>query len=474
MNERYKKLLGNTVIFAIGNFSAKLIRFLMLRVYSDVLSTEEYGIVDTVFLIAEILMPLLTLGIIEAVLRFALDGEDNRDQILTSALRITLIGCAVMTLAAPLIGLWLPQYARYIALSVLYFGFYTLRSVLAQFVRGIGLVKAFAVNGILYAFSTAALNILFLVVFPMGVQGYLLSSVLSAAIACVHFFFVARLHKYIRLRLPKTGLTKQMLSYSAPLIPNTISWLVMPYANRLILIAAYDLSTAGMYAMAAAIPNAVTMITTMFQQAWQISSVQEYEKADRDEFYSGVFLRFAQVLFPAGAGLILISPLLARFLMQNEFYQAWVYIPLLVIAAIFAAFSGFFGTIYLVTKTSRRSMATTMAGAVSSVVMCVILIRVIGVQGAAAATMLGQFVTCVSRVIDTRRFVKLRLPAVRLSVSLLLLLAQAVAYIAKQEAAWPVCALLFAAVVLMYVRELFSMAAMLLRAAADFIKSGKK
>ncbi len=474
MNERYKKLLGNTLIFAIGNFSAKLIRFLMLRVYSGVLSTEEYGIVDTVFLISEILVPILTLGIVEAVLRFALDGEDNRDQIFTSALRITLMGCIIMAAASPFICAWLPDFAGYVALSALYFGFNALRSMLAQFVRGIGMVKTFAVNGIIYALATALFNILFLIVIPMGVRGYLLASALSAAITCAHFFIAARLHKYIRLRLPATGLTGQMLEYSLPLIPNTLSWLVLPYANRLIIVGVYGLDIAGMYAMAAAIPNTVTMITTMFQQAWQISSVQEYGKEDRDEFYSGVFARLAQVTFPAGAGIILLAPLLAKFLMQNEFYQAWVYIPLLVIAAIFASFSGFFGTIYLVTKSSRRSMVTTMAGALSSVALCFVLIRVIGVHGAAAATMLGQLVTCVSRVIDTRRFVKLRLPAVRLSASLVLLFAQAAVYILWGTAAVPACAVLCAATLAMYARELIDMAAKLIAAALDFVKGRKK
>ena len=46
MDKRYKRLVGNSIIFAIGNFGSKLMQFIMIPIYSYALSTYEFGKVD--------------------------------------------------------------------------------------------------------------------------------------------------------------------------------------------------------------------------------------------------------------------------------------------------------------------------------------------------------------------------------------------------------------------------------------------
>ena len=42
----YKKLVYNTAIFAIGNFGSKVLTFLIVPLYTYVLTTAEYGVID--------------------------------------------------------------------------------------------------------------------------------------------------------------------------------------------------------------------------------------------------------------------------------------------------------------------------------------------------------------------------------------------------------------------------------------------
>ena len=78
MESRIKYLFKNTAIFTIGNFATKVISFFLIPLYTNVLTTSEYGIVDLVVTISTITVPIITLNMMEAVMRFNLDkGADN-------------------------------------------------------------------------------------------------------------------------------------------------------------------------------------------------------------------------------------------------------------------------------------------------------------------------------------------------------------------------------------------------------------
>ena len=62
--DKYKKLISNTVIFAIGTFSSKVLVFLLMPLYTRVLSDAEYGITDLIVQTGNLLLPLASLGIV--------------------------------------------------------------------------------------------------------------------------------------------------------------------------------------------------------------------------------------------------------------------------------------------------------------------------------------------------------------------------------------------------------------------------
>ena len=78
MQERYKKLLTDTGLFAVSNFGSKILTFVLLPVYTSILTTEEYGFADIVISTINLLYPVLTLSIFDATLRFALDKKYDK------------------------------------------------------------------------------------------------------------------------------------------------------------------------------------------------------------------------------------------------------------------------------------------------------------------------------------------------------------------------------------------------------------
>ena len=77
-NNRNRYLMKNTIIFTLGNFGSKLISFFLIPLYTNVLTTTEYGVVDLVVTVVTVAVPVLTLNISESVMRFALDRDAGK------------------------------------------------------------------------------------------------------------------------------------------------------------------------------------------------------------------------------------------------------------------------------------------------------------------------------------------------------------------------------------------------------------
>ena len=86
---KYKNLSMNTLLFTISSFGAKIISFLLVPIYTSVLSTKDYGNVDLVSTTVQLLIPIATLNIQDAVLRFSLDDKYEAEEVIGS----NLINC---------------------------------------------------------------------------------------------------------------------------------------------------------------------------------------------------------------------------------------------------------------------------------------------------------------------------------------------------------------------------------------------
>lgn len=79
---KYKELSLNTLLFTISSFGSKLISFLLVPLYTYTLSTQDYGTVDLLNTTIQLLIPFLTVNIQDAVLRFSLDSDYEKDEVI--------------------------------------------------------------------------------------------------------------------------------------------------------------------------------------------------------------------------------------------------------------------------------------------------------------------------------------------------------------------------------------------------------
>ena len=198
---RYERLVGNTLVFAIGSFSSKLLVFFMLRYYTAMLTPAEFGIADRITTTSNLLMPFVMLSINEAIIRFAMDRSLKRSDVFSIGLKTVLAGFIVFCVFSPVM-LMIDMLSPYTLLIYIYVLFGMLKAICAQFIRSIGLVKLFAFDGFLATFTTIAFNILFLTVFRWGLYGYVISIIASNIISIFFLFIVAKLERYVDFTHP--------------------------------------------------------------------------------------------------------------------------------------------------------------------------------------------------------------------------------------------------------------------------------
>ena len=161
-------------------------------------------------------------------------------------------------------------------------------------------------------------------------------------------------------------------------------------------------SANGLYAAAYKVPTILTLVATIFLDAWQISAVTEHKSEERNSFYSNIFKTFQGGVFVVGSLLIITAKLVTKILLAESYYDSWQYIPVLIFATVFISFVTFLGNIYLAEKKNVATLLTTLVGAVLNLILNYFLIKQMGAQGAAVATLISYVVVFVIRAVDIK------------------------------------------------------------------------
>ena len=338
---RYKRLLSNTVILGTGTFASKVLVFLLMPLYTSILSTSEYGVADILTQTANLLIPLAAVGICDALFRFVLDTDDGGDimarkRIFSAGVLVLLCGSAAVLAIVQILRVF-EVFDGYIWLVAAYVICANLHSAAANFIRAMGKTTVFAVQGIINTVLTVALNVLFLVAFDMGTLGYVLSVVVSDGIMTVGLFFAARLYRYFSLKAINRQTLCSMLKFSIPYIPTTMMWLITSACDRYIVTAYRGSAENGLYAAAYKLPTLLLLVCGVFIEAWQFSVVKDADEEERSDFFSSVFKSYSGIIFMGASVLIAGAKIFTRILLDDSYYASWQYVPVLVIAMAFSS-----------------------------------------------------------------------------------------------------------------------------------------
>lgn len=439
---KYKKLITNTAVLALGTLGSKLLVFLLMPLYTRLLSSSEYSTADIISQTANLLIPLISLGMYEAVFRFAMDKNEKSERVLTTGLYMTLGGGIIFSLFLPLLCR-IQYFDGYFPLVYLYVICSSIHYLVSRYTRATGHNTLFAIQGILSTVLNIGLNIVFLIGFDMGVTGYVLSVIVSDFLTALFLFLKLRLFKQLAPSNFSRRLLREMLRYSIPLIPTTVFWWVTNVADRYIIRGILGDSVNGLYAAAFKIPTILLLLSSVFTEAWQFSAVVEKDGDNKEhaKFFGVVFNSFQGMLFMSAAVLISMSKIFSIVLFAKSYYEAWQYMPLLIMATVYSSLVTFMGSVYLVDKKSILSFITALIGAVVNIVLNILLIAPYGANGAAFATFFCYLVVYIIRAITTKRMIPFDQHPIKITLNTVLLGVQTAFMILDLPFAYPVQAI---------------------------------
>lgn len=421
-NGRARTLISNTAIFAVGNALTKLIQLVLMPLYTTYMTVGDYGIAELVNNMSELLYPLLCLCIFESVFRFAMERDIDKGNLLAGAVGVLFIMLPIGFLIA-LIAYIVFSYEQAWVCLLLVIAVST-RTIFAQFARGSGEIKKFAISGVLNALLLLLFTVVFVACLHWSIIGYIAALILGNIGSCLYIIVTCRLWRFASSRLDR-HLLRKMLSYSLPLLPNTLAWWFMNIFGRYVLLIFQGPISAGLYTAASKLPSLVNFLSTIFQQAWQISAAQELNSKDGVKYFSKVFDLFSAFLYCGCSVLITLSISLATILLRGEFFESWRFVPLLMLSALIGCCSAFFGTFYNAAKRTGAVFSSTVIGAATNIVIALILVNAVGVWGVLVSSIVGQMVTLIYRVVDSRKFAPITYDSIGQFGSAIALLLQA-------------------------------------------------
>ena len=423
MNRKAKSLAKDVLIFAVGSLGSKLLLFLMVPLYTNYLTTEEYGIAELIFTVAQFVIPFVSVVIFDAVLRFGVSKNENKEDVLLVAVIVFLISIPITIITSYLCGFYstIGPWRWYLCIYII---FNVATSVELNYLKAKEKNKLYSVVSILNTGSMAALNILFLVYMKMGVRGYLIAYIVANGISSLILFLLGGLWKDLRKAKLKKELIVEMLKYSSPLILNNVSWWAIHSSDKIMIELMVSASALGLYTVAAKIPSLINVFISIFSQAWGISSIKEIENSQDNVFLSQVFRIYS--VFVCGICLAfntIIKPFMSIYVGQS-FQGAWKYVPLLLVAAVLSAISAYYGGLYGALKKSINNMLTTFAAAIANIIVNYWMIQIIGIWGAIVVT--AYLVLSISRILDINRYQKLQINWIQMTSSILIVFLQAI------------------------------------------------
>lgn len=406
MSSPYKNLVNNSILFTLANLGSKIITFLMVPLYTFVLTPDLYGTIDIVTTTIGLTTPVIFLCISDAVMRYTMNSQYSKKDILSNGLKVFILGFTLICILCFFFeNLFFEN--KYKIYFLVMFATNGLLLIFNQFLRSIGKIKEFAINGTLYTFILVCSNIILLVKMNAGIYGYFTSIILSNGVCLIYAILSSRAWKYITLN-PSNVVLNKMLKYSLPLIPNSLMWWIMDASDKFIITFFLGINSNGIYAISKKIPTIIDTFHSIFNQAWQISAIQENGSTENVNFTSNIYKVYTVLIFSVVSILLVCSRVVVKYVLSTNYHESWKYIPLLLFSVAFSSLSGFLSANFIANEKTGIIFKTTLYGAIINTIMNFILIPLLGINGAALATAISFFVVLKireDRLINERKLI---------------------------------------------------------------------
>ena len=408
-----KKLTRLSAIYGMGRLLSSVIGFVLIPIYTRYLTPADYGLYSLYAIAGQVVTLISLMGMSTAMFREVVYHDSDERTVISTTFNFliiqSLVFFGVLAIFSPQISLLLFGEATHTYLLRLIFitnglgvfGFVVLSTLQMREQAG----RYSAVHVIRFAIGVA-LNILFIVVLRMGLEGLVLAGLGMSILSAI--MFVALLWKDLRPRL-SWPILKRMLRFGLPLVPFQLASILLTSSDRYFLEHYAGAAEVGIYSLGYKFGMIVQLIVMAIQTAWaaQMFAIAKEDGAERK--FARIVVYYLAGLGFLGLGISVLSKEVLTIMSTPAFLPAYTVVPLIVLSYI--AYGGVNMTNVALNIKGRTELNAPIiiAVAIGNLGLNYLLIPRFGMMGAAVATLVSYVVLLVIEVIVNQRVWRLPL-----------------------------------------------------------------
>ena len=404
------ELIKNTLIILFGKMCTQFASFLLLPLYTTKLTTEQYGIVDVITTYVFLIVPVITLELQQSAFRFLIEArkdEKRKKDIVSNIMILSFLQIVLFIIIYQIVCRFAKiDYQYYLAINVIST---ILSSVSLQIARGLGDNKVYAIGSAISAITNIALNVILIVAFNFAVRAMLISLFIGNMFCVIYIYVKMKLYKYIQLSSFSKRDSKEMLRYSIPLVPNSVSWWVVSVSDRTIINVFLGMAANGLYAVANKFTTIFSGIYMIFNLSCSESASVHINEKDRDEFFNSVINNVIKIFSCLCCCVVAAMPFIFNILIKEDYKDSYYYIPILFIGALFNIIVGLYGSIYIALKKTDKISTSTIIAAIINILTNLVFIKYIGLYAASISTAIAYLVIMIYRHLDIKKYINIKL-----------------------------------------------------------------
>lgn len=397
---KLKLFIENFLVYGLGGIISKIIPLIMVPIVTKIMpGTEYYGISDLSNTVVSLFSAFAIMGMYDAMYRLFFDKDDEQFKrtVCSTALVFTLCTSFVVFLlmlvfknAIASVFFRDSKYAYVVYLSAIATLVGATNSIVSAPTRMLNKRKVFLVTNTISPILSYSVSV------PLLLAGhYVIALPLSAIISGVtmEISFSVMNHRWFSPNLFDRKTLKQLLVIALPLLPNFMIYWVFNSCDRVMLASAIGIGAEGIYSVGSKLGHASQLIYTAFAGGWQYFAFATMKDDNQVKSNSLVFEYLGVISFAATSFICAWSYGIFRLLFKPDYLSGYIVAPYLFLAPLLQMLFQVIANQFLVVKKTWPSSLILASGAVINVVLNYFLIPVIGIEGAAIATLFGYIVT---------------------------------------------------------------------------------
>ena len=376
---KIRLFIENFFVYGLGGVISKIVPLIMVPIVTRIMpNTSYYGLSDLSNTVVSFASAIAVMGMYDAMYRMFFEKDDlnYKKSICSTAFSFTMITSVivfiVMLMLKNVIAKYFfgdSKYAYIVYLSAMAALVSATNSIVSAPTRMQNKRKIFLIT------NTISPILSYAIALPLLFKGYYiialpLASVISGGIMELSFAVMNRTWFSVKL----------------------VYWLFNS-CDKVMITNIIGVGAAGIYSVGSKLGHCSQLIYTAFAGGWQYFAFSTMKEKNQVETNSKIFEYLGIISFIATAFISAWSFFIFKVLFTKQYLSGYIIAPYLFLAPLLQMLFQVAANQFIVIKKTWPNMVILLGGAIVNIMINLILIPVLGIEGAAMATLLGYAVS---------------------------------------------------------------------------------